>query len=253
MVLVHPTDDLNDLTRIVASRFVETVAHIQTDAAGVSQDGFARVVLTGGTAGIAVLKRIAELDKAAHMQAETFPISAIDWTRVHVFFGDERVVPVDDPESNEGQARQALLDHVNIPEENIHGYQASSQSLEESAERYERLIKEFAPESFDIHLLGMGHEGHINSLFPHSAATAENERLTAAVVDSPKPPAQRITLTLPAVNSAARVWFLVSGAEKAEAAQALVDGAETSEWPAAGAHGAHETILFVTPDASPSV
>ncbi|STC96096.1 6-phosphogluconolactonase [Corynebacterium renale] len=252
MVLVHPTDDLNDLTRIVASRFVETVAHIQTDATGVSQDGFARVVLTGGTAGIAVLKRIAELDRAAQIQADSFPIAAIDWTRVHVFFGDERVVPVDDSESNEGQARQSLLEHVNISDENIHGYEACSHSLEESAERYAQLIKKYAPDGFDIHLLGMGHEGHINSLFPHTPATAEKKRLTAAVEDSPKPPAQRLTLTLPAVNTAARVWLLVSGSEKAEAVQALVDGAETSEWPVVGAHGRDETVLFVTPDAAPS-
>lgn len=251
MVVVHPTDDLNDLTRVVAARFVETVAQIQANAAGVSQDGYARVVLTGGTAGIAVLKKIAELDQAAQIQAEDFPIAKIDWSRVHVFFGDERVVAVTHPDSNEGQAREALLNHVEIPEANIHGFAATDSDLETAAARYSSVLQEYAADGFDIHLLGMGHEGHINSLFPHTSAVAEQHKTVLAVTDSPKPPAQRLTLTLPAVNSANQVWFLVSGAEKAAAAQALVDDASPADWPGAGARGREETVLFVTPDATP--
>ena len=97
----------------------------------------------------------------------------------------------------------------------------------------------------------MGGEGHINSLFPHTDAVRERDAMVVAVTDSPKPPAKRATLTLPAVQSADRVWLLVSGAEKAEAASHASDGAEAADdWPVAGAIGRKETVLFATKDAT---
>ena len=99
----------------------------------------------------------------------------------------------------------------------------------------------------------MGGEGHINTLFPHTAAVAEAERLVVAEYDSPKPPPERATLTLPAVALAERVWLLVSGAEKAEAAGHVARGADPAEWPAAGARGKQETILFVSEDAATAI
>ena len=101
-----------------------------------------------------------------------------------------------------------------------------------------------APE-FDLHLLGMGGEGHINSLFPHTAATAETTKSVVAVEDSPKPPPRRITLTLPVVNRSRQVWFLVAGDDKAEAVGAAHGGADPADWPAAGARGTEETIWFL--------
>ena len=95
----------------------------------------------------------------------------------------------------------------------------------------------------------MGEEGHINSLFPHSSAIREQEELAVPVHDSPKPPSERITLTLPAVNRSERIWLLVAGEAKAEAAKHVVEGADPEEWPAAGAHGRAETILFLADDA----
>ena len=147
-----------------------------------SGDGRARVVLTGGTAGIALLRRLRT--------------EAIDWANVDVFFGDERNVPVDHPESNEGQAREALLDHVDIPEANIHGYGLDGGPMDAAVARYEAALAEFAPDGFDLHLLGMGGEGHINSLFPHTSAVREHDAMVVTVTDSPKPPAERATLTL---------------------------------------------------------
>lgn len=241
MVDVNRVADLDALTTTAAERFVATVRAIQIDTAGVHGDGIARVVLTGGTAGIQTLAKVKDLG------------SEIEWDRVHIFFGDERNVPADHPDSNEGQARAVLLDHVNIPAENIHGYNLGAVELQEAARSYAAALERFAPAGFDLHLLGMGGEGHINSLFPHTAEVREESQLVLPVWNSPKPPAERATLTLPAVHRAARVWLLVSGTEKAEAAGHVAAGSPAVEWPAAGAHGSIETILFVSEDAATKI
>ena len=145
-----------------------------------------------GGAGIGMLRLLVDAD--------------INWELVHVFFGDERNVAVAHPDSNEGQAREALLDHVNIPEANIHGYGlGNGVVLADAVDAYQLVVQDFAPEGFDVHLLGMGGEGHVNSLFPHSAATREESALVVAVTDSPKPPAERATLTFPAIARADRM------------------------------------------------
>ncbi|WP_165165164.1 6-phosphogluconolactonase [Corynebacterium qintianiae] len=240
MVSVSRFPDLDSLIDASTKRFTETISAIHADpVGGVNGDGTARVVLTGGTAGIRFLEGLRG--------------SGIDWSRVSIFFGDERNVPVTDPDSNEGQARAALLDHVAIPEANIHGYGLTGADMSAPVERYEQTVGIAAPDGFDIHLLGMGGEGHVNSLFPDTDAVRETERLVIAVTDSPKPPAERATLTLPAVARAQRVWLLVSGAQKAEAAGELVRGASPEAWPAAGAKGREETILFVSEDAAADV
>lgn len=241
MVDIIKATDLSDLVNQATDRFITVVEAATVPGGGVNFDGVARIVLTGGSAGVKLLEKLA-VDGAD-----------LPWAKIHIFFGDERNVPVTDPESNEGQARTALLSKVSIPEDNIHGYGlegADATSLAESAMTYAHRIAEFAPKGFDLHLLGMGGEGHINSLFPHTDAVNEMERTVIVVMDSPKPPAQRVTLTLPAVHSAQRVWLLVSGAEKAEAAAAIVNGAQAVDWPAAGATGAEETLLFLTEDAA---
>ncbi|MDO5031539.1 6-phosphogluconolactonase [Corynebacterium sp.] len=250
MVTLHRVSDVDELISAAALQFIDTVTAIQAPGGGLHGDGVARIVLTGGGAGIGVLRELARLDQAAREQGPDFPALAIDWTRVHVFFGDERNVPVSDPESNEGQARHALLGPVGVPEQHIHGYDLGAVSMEHAAMAYSGEIQDFAPKGFDLHLLGMGGEGHINSLFPHTPAVLETEELVVAVDDSPKPPAERVSLTLPAVNRSQRVWFLVAGEEKAEAAAHLVAGSPAVEWPAAGAHGAEETILFLAEDAA---
>lgn len=220
----------------LATSAAKDVATLLVDVAergGLHGDSFARLVVTGGTAGMGLLAALAD------------DSLAIDWSHVHVLFGDERNVPVDHEDSNEGQARRALLDHVNIPEQNIHGYHFGEADFRDQVEAYAETVANVAPQGFDLHLLGMGPEGHINSLFPHTAAVAEQERQVVAVPDSPKPPSERGSLTLPAVARAERVWFLVSGEEKGEAARHVLDGADPTEWPAAGAHGTAETRMFI--------
>ncbi|APT92487.1 6-phosphogluconolactonase [Corynebacterium phocae] len=251
MVTVTRVRDVEQLCTLAALDMIELIATLQGPGGGLHGDGIARVVLTGGGAGIGTLEQLAHFDRCAAAQEDSFPALRIDWSRVHVFFGDERNVPTDHPESNEGQAREALLEHVNIPEGHIHGFGLGHGiSMDEAAESYAAALDRWAPKGFDLHLLGMGGEGHINSLFPHTKAVKETKDKVLAVRDSPKPPAERVTLTLPAVNSASQVWFLVAGQEKAEAAGHILAGSDFLQWPAAGARGTAETVLYLADDAA---
>ncbi|WKD59253.1 6-phosphogluconolactonase [Corynebacterium caspium] len=244
MLRIEKVADLAALTTTAAADFMALIQKIQQPQGGVHGDGIARIVLTGGTAGIEMLQKIAELEVQA---------AAIDWSRVHLFFGDERNVAVSHPDSNEGQARKALLATVAIPENNIHGFNLGELSLDVAVAAYSAVLAEYAPQGFDLHLLGMGGEGHINSIFPHTAAVQETAALVMAVKDSPKPPAERVTLTMPAIAKAQRVWLLVSGSEKALAASHVVAGSPAIEWPAAGARGSLETVLYVSADAATQI
>lgn len=246
------------LASSVAREFVSTVAALQRSGDTVTDDGMVRVVLTGGGAGIATLAEIAALDHASRQTAEDFPIASIDWSRVYLFFGDERFVPAGDPERNDKQAHDALLRHIDIPNLNVYRYPAvqegqdpSGPALDEGAKFYEKFIDSVAPDGFDIHLLGMGPEGHINSLFPHTKELLEAQGSVVAVRDCPKPPPERMSLTLEAVNSSRHVWLLVCGEAKKEAAEQVFTGGDAAEWPAAGAHGVESTVLWVDEAANP--
>lgn len=163
MVTINRVADLEELISSAALKFIDVVAQAQSLNGGVHGDGIARVVLTGGGAGIGMLKELRRLDQAARDQGEDFPALRIDWERIHIFFGDERNVPVSDPDSNEGQAREALLDHVDIPNRHIHGFDLGAISMSSAADAYEEELREYAPQGFDLHLLGMG--GGLSSLF----------------------------------------------------------------------------------------
>jgi 6-phosphogluconolactonase len=207
----------------------------------------ALIVLTGGGTGIGLLKHVGEHDKQ------------IEWSKVHLFWGDERYVPEDDAERNYKQAREALLDHIDIPSANVHAMPASDgefgDDLDAAAVAYQHVLAANAEEgdpapNFDVHLLGMGPEGHINSLFPHTPAVREASRLVVGVPDSPKPPPRRITLTLPAVQRSREVWLVVSGSGKADAVAAAVGGADPVDVPAAGAVGRETTVWLLDGDAA---
>ncbi|BBZ39094.1 6-phosphogluconolactonase [Mycobacterium conspicuum] len=220
---------------------------IETIHTAVAERGQALIVLTGGGNGNALMRYL-----GTHGQQ-------IDWTRVHLFWGDERYVPEDDDERNYKQAREALLDHIDIPASNVHAMPASDgefgADLAAAALAYEQLLAANAEPgqrtpNFDVHLLGMGPEGHINSLFPDTPAVRETARMVVAVEDSPKPPPLRITLTLPAVQRSREVWLMVSGAAKAEAAAAAIGGADPVSIPAAGAIGTQTTLWLLDKEAA---
>ncbi|MDO3638039.1 6-phosphogluconolactonase [Mycolicibacterium arseniciresistens] len=237
--IVERYSDKDELVAAAGDRLAEAIT------TAISARGVASVVLTGGGTGVAMLKRLGEHD--------------IDWAKVHLYWGDERYVASDDDDRNDKQTREALLDHIDIPAANVHAMAALDgeygDDLDAAALAYEQVLAANAESgeptpAFDVHLLGMGPEGHINSLFPHTAAVRETSRLVVGVTDSPKPPPTRITLTLPAVTRSREVWLVVSGADKADAVAAAVNGADPDDVPAAGAVGRDATVWLLDEDAA---
>lgn len=158
----------------------------------------------------------------------------VKWDKWHVFYADERVVPLNDPDSNHHLATGTLYSQVPIPRDNIHTIDPDLlDDLEELADAYEKeLIRKFAQKDsarfpiFDLILLGVGPDGHTASLFPGHALLSEEDRWVAYIDDSPKPPPRRLTLTLPVINHAARVVFVATGAGKAQILSAILDSPE---------------------------
>lgn len=140
----------------------------------------------------------------------------IAWEKVHLFWGDERCVPPDDTESNYRMTREALIEHVPLLPDNIHRVQGEMPPAEAAAAYETELKRFFAGEipQLDLIMLGMGDDGHTASLFPHTAALDETEKWVVANYVTQKS-VWRITLTVPAINAARQVAFLISGAEKA--------------------------------------
>jgi 6-phosphogluconolactonase len=159
--------------------------------------------------------------------------AAMPWSATEVFFGDERCVPPDHPDSNYGMARAALLGQVPIPAAQVHRIEGEREPRE-AADRYAALLQERfslaagARPRFDLLLLGLGADGHVASLFPGTAALAERSRLVLANW-VPRLAAWRVTLSLPVLNEAAEIAFLVAGEQKAWAVRAAFDGDEDLE------------------------
>jgi 6-phosphogluconolactonase len=241
-VIVHA--DKVALAGAVAARFITKVVDL------IDEFDEASIVLTGGTMGGAVL------DAVNSSPAR----DSIDWSRVNVWWGDERWLPAGDPDRNETQARAALLDHVALDPARVHAFPASGQGLEldEAAAAYARELAENAPGNasmphFDITFLGVGPDGHIASLFPERSGIREKELTVIPVRNSPKPPPERLSLTLPVINSSARVWLVVAGSDKAAALGLTLAGASIDEVPAAGVEGRRKTLFFVDAEAAQEV
>jgi len=147
-------------------------------------------------------------------------LAQINWPAWHVFWADERCVPLDHPDSNYRLAREHLFDYVDIPPAHIHPID-DSLAPAQAADAYQTALQQlFQPEAnqpprFDLILLGMGDDGHTASLFPGHPLLTESERWVAPIFDSPKPPPERITLTLPVINNARHVAFVTAGSSKA--------------------------------------
>ena len=155
--------------------------------------------------------------------------SQIDWAAWHVFWADERYLPLGHPESNYSLARDHLFDHVNIPPSQVHAVETAAADPAAAATAYQATLhRVFQPSPgqlprFDLIMLGMGEDGHTASLFPGHPFLLETERWVAPVFDSPKPPPERITLTLPVINNARQVLFIVAGEGKADTLQKVLD------------------------------
>jgi 6-phosphogluconolactonase len=237
-IAVHANPDV--LAAAVAARLVTKLVDLQ--AAGTTP----KVVLTGGSTGIAVLEQL----------RASVARDAVDWGQVEFYWGDERFVPPDDPERNDKQAREALLDHVPVDPAKVFPMGADTGSgpagAEAAAEAYAEILRKAArPEdhgpvpSFDVLMLGMGGEGHTASVFPHSPAVYETERTVVAVHGCPKPPPTRVSLTLPAIRRAAEVWVMTTGESKAAAVAMALGGAGEVAIPVAGAQGRRRTRWLI--------
>lgn len=153
----------------------------------------------------------------------------VAWAGVQVYFGDERCLPRGDAQRNDSMAYAALLKHVAIPSANVHAI-AAELGARDAAQSY----AESLPQPFDLVLLGMGEDGHTASLFPGNPAT-ENPAAVVPVYDAPKPPPERVSLGMEALNAARVKLFMVAGAGKRQALERIVHGAAL---PAAQIHGA---------------
>jgi 6-phosphogluconolactonase len=199
--------------------------------------GVASVVLTGGRSGGGVLRAVR--DSPAR--------DAVDWSRVDVWWGDERWLPAGDPERNDRQARDALLSAVPVDPARVHPFPAADGPYagdpEAAAAAYaaELSVGGAAVPRFDVLLLGVGEEGHVASIFPESPAAHETRTVVAPVHDCPKPPPVRLTLTFPAIGTATEVWLMAAGAEKAAAVALALGGASSLQVPAAGVRGRSRT------------
>jgi 6-phosphogluconolactonase len=233
-VVVHP--DAATLAEAAAARLLTRLLDVQSLHSPV------HVGLTGGTVGIALLRAVARS-----------PIrDVVDWSGVHLWWGDERFLPTGDPDRNETQAREALLDVLGEAG-NVHpmpGPGAGIDSPEQSAAAYAAELAAFAADGarspeLDVLLLGMGPDGHVASLFPGHAALTVTGTSTAGVHGSPKPPPERVSLTFETINAAHQVWFVVAGADKAAPVTAALTGAPVVETPASGAYGRERTLWLV--------
>jgi len=233
-VLVHP--DPESLAASVAARFLTKVVDLLDERETID------VCLTGGSAGIAVLAAI-----AANPARE-----GIDWSRVAFWWGDERFVPRGDADRNETQAHDALLDRIPVPAENLHPFPAPGEhaTIDAAAEAY---AVELGDTVFDITFLGVGPDGHIASLFPDHATVLETTRTVVAEPDSPKPPSERLSLTLPVLNRSERVWLVLAGADKAGALGLALADANVASVPVAGVRGRRRTVFFVDQEAAAEV
>lgn len=206
---ILPTAD--ELARAAAEDFVRTANECIADR------GRFTVALTGGST---PRNTYATLASGAY-------VSRVDWTRVHVFWGDERCVPPTDAASNFGMARAVLLDHVPIAPDNIHRMRGEDEPRAAAA-AYERLIETIVGDRFDLIHLGLGRDAHIASLFPGSPALSETKRRVCAQY-AEEAGMWRITITPVVINSAANITFIVAGAEKADAVARVLEGPRDPE------------------------
>jgi 6-phosphogluconolactonase len=227
----HIVTDAQDL----AARFAAAVAEMI--AADVARAGRCALALSGGN----TPRRVYQLLASTYRRE-------IRWDAVHLFWGDERYVPPEDPRSNQRMARQTLLDHVPCPEGNVHPVPTHLPVADDAAREYEATLRAFFVGEdwprFDVLLLGLGPEGHIASLFPASAALQERSRWVVATTVPADPPI-RVTLTLPAIASARRICVLVAGGEKADALRhVLGETAHPTVYPAAALRAAGDRVSW---------
>lgn len=225
--------DAEELASTAARRTLEVLA------AAIEERGVAHLVVTGGGILEATLAQLAVPE-------------ALDWSKLHVWWGDERYVPANSDERNDKPAMAKLFDKVPYEPALLHRMPASDAgfgSAEAAASAYAEALAAAADDAdvpaFDVVLLGVGPDGHCASLFPGHPGTRELEASVIAVHGSPKPPPTRLSLTFPALDAGRQVWFIASGEGKAEAVARALGGAPREEVPSAGPRGREGTLWLL--------
>lgn len=212
--------DVDALNHAAAQRWV------QLAASAIGARGKFHVALSGGSTPRALYRRLALPEFAER----------VAWDRVHIYFGDERAVPPDHPDSNYRMAKEALLDHVPIPSAQVHRIEGERSEVHEAATKYSQLLATRLPLSsqgvvqFDLLLLGVGADGHVASLFPGTPVLHERARFAEAVYVK-KLESWRITVTLPVIDHARHVAVLISGGNKAQVLHDVERGRRSPPYP----------------------
>lgn len=224
--VVNRFKDADSLARGAAEEFVTRLGQLLAELPEV------HIQLTGGTIGIATLAAIA-VREDAHL---------LDWSRVHVWWGDERFVESDSGDRNAVQAKKAMLSK--LPAANLHEFPASDEgmSLDEAANFFAAELAAIKPH-FSLAFVGMGPDGHICSLFPGKPAIEAGVQVIAEH-DSPKPPPQRLSFSYEAMNAVDELWFVIAGADKQEAVS-VAFGDEPESLPVGRVNGKQKTVWFI--------
>ena len=238
---LHVLPTAEDLAADVCGRLITTLERAQ------AEHGRAALALTAG--GI--------MEQVWTALAAYRPAQTLDWSRVDVFWGDERFVPAGSPDRNDAPADRILFDHAPFSAAERFPMPASDggfgDDLDAAAASYADALRATRRpgdpgrvRAFDVVLLGIGPDGHCCSLFPHHPSAANTSATVIGVRDSPKPPPLRISLSFDGLTAAHEIWVVASGDAKADAvARALADGAERTDVPAAGATGQDRTLWLV--------
>jgi 6-phosphogluconolactonase len=196
---------------------VEDADAVASRAAGWIADAIRKTVRDKGACSLALAG--GGTPRQAYQRLPGLPV--VPWGQVEIFFGDERAVPPESPDSNFRMAYEAFLSQVPIPAERIHRMAAERDDLGTAAREYEALL----PGTLDVLILGIGPDGHTASLFPHAPSLLEREHRVVRVVGG-EPLVQRLTITPPVIRQAARTLVLATGAEKADAVARALEGSE---------------------------
>jgi len=233
-VVVHPGKQ--QLSDAIAARLVTAVLDAQ------ARRGVAHLSLTGGSLGSDIWGSVAAC--AAR--------SAVDWSQVELWWGDERYLDAGDADRNDVQNDAAGLSSLPLDPSKVHRVPGpdESESAEASATAYGESMRASGAGAFDVMILGVGPDGHVASLFPGHPAQQSTDAIAVAVHDSPKPPPDRVSLTFEALRRSREVWFVVAGADKAEAVANGVAGAAPDVSSAAQVRGEERTLWLLDADAA---
>lgn len=237
----NKNDVISRVARDARRHLVEVLTH---------QDS-AHVALTGGSVGIGVLEYLGATDDVVVTEEQ------VEWSRVHLWWGDERWVPAGREDRNDAQAESGFVRALGFRSEHVHRMPASGQglSLDEAAKAYASELATILPrgrQSFDLVFLGIGPDAHVASLFPGREAEVDSSLSVIAVRDSPKPPPERLSLTLRTINSATHVWLVTAGSDKSQAISLTLGTTNVSAAPASAVSGLNETRVYCDQSASSS-